>query len=246
MTQRVLLGMLTPSSNTVLEPVTSAMLAGLQEVSVHFSRFRVTEISDADRSLNQFEFEPILAAARLLADAHVQVIGWNGTSASWLGFERDKELCARITAETGIPATTSVLALNEALALSGAQTLGLVTPYIDAIQQPIIANYKSIGITCPAERHLDESVNFAFSEFGPEILTLMIREVAASKPDAITALCTNLRAAPLVEALEAETGIPIYDSIATVLWKSLSIAGVDPSRIRGWGKLFSLVPTSCA
>ena len=43
--KRILLGMLTPSSNTVLEPVTQAMLAGLPEVSVHFSRFRVTEIA---------------------------------------------------------------------------------------------------------------------------------------------------------------------------------------------------------
>ncbi|MDR3496087.1 MAG: Asp/Glu/hydantoin racemase, partial [Ancalomicrobiaceae bacterium] len=38
------IGMLTPSSNTVLEPVTSRILAGLADVSVHFSRFRVTAI----------------------------------------------------------------------------------------------------------------------------------------------------------------------------------------------------------
>src|SRR5476651_1416083 len=38
------LGMLTPSSNTVLEPVTAQIVAGLTDVTVHFSRFRVTEI----------------------------------------------------------------------------------------------------------------------------------------------------------------------------------------------------------
>jgi maleate cis-trans isomerase len=32
------LGMLTPSSNTVLEPVITRMAAGLPEVSLHFSR----------------------------------------------------------------------------------------------------------------------------------------------------------------------------------------------------------------
>ena len=51
----VRLGMLTPSSNTVLEPVTTAMLAGLPEVSVHFSRFRVTEIALSADSLAQFD-----------------------------------------------------------------------------------------------------------------------------------------------------------------------------------------------
>jgi len=43
--KRVILGMLTPSSNTVLEPVTTKMLEGLPDVTAHFGRFRVTEIS---------------------------------------------------------------------------------------------------------------------------------------------------------------------------------------------------------
>ena len=34
--KRVRIGMLTPSSNTALEPLTSAMLSGLPEVSAHF------------------------------------------------------------------------------------------------------------------------------------------------------------------------------------------------------------------
>lgn len=45
MSNRVLLGMLTPSFNTVLEPVTSAMLRDVPEATAHFGRFRVTEIS---------------------------------------------------------------------------------------------------------------------------------------------------------------------------------------------------------
>ena len=66
----------------------------------------------------------------------------------------------------------------------------------------------------------------------------MVREAANAKPDAITVFCTNLRGAPLVEELEAELGIPIYDTIATVVWRSLKLAGADPTRIRGWGRLF--------
>ena len=144
-TRRVLLGMLTPSSNTVLEPVTAAMLAGLPEVSAHFGRFRVTEISLRDGALGQFDLAPILDAARLLADARVDVIAWNGTSAGWLGFESDVRLCAAITQETGIPATSSVLALNAAMARSGARRWGLVTPYLHDVQARILANYAAAG-----------------------------------------------------------------------------------------------------
>lgn len=241
MTDRVLLGMLTPSSNTVLEPVTCAMVAGLPEVSAHFARFPVTEISLREQALAQFDDSPILEAARLLADARVQVIAWNGTSAGWLGFEADRTLCERITAETGIPATTSVLALNEVLERTQAKRFGLVTPYLHDVQEKIVANYAANGFDCAAERHLNDPGNFSFSEIGPEPIGRMVREVAAAGPRAIATFCTNLRAAPLVEALEGETGVPVYDTISVVVWKSLKLAGVDPRRVRGWGRLFQEV-----
>jgi maleate isomerase len=108
------------------------------------------------------------------------------------------------------------------------------------MQQRIAANYATLGIACDAERHLGIQHNFAFAEVAPATLTAMIRAVAAEKPNAIGIICTNLRAAPLVAALEAETGIPIYDTIATVVWKSLKLAGVDPANVTGWGSLFRL------
>jgi maleate isomerase len=236
----VRLGMLTPSSNTVLEPVTQAMLAGLPNVSVHFGRFRVTEIALTREALSQFDQAPILEAAALLSHAKVDVIAWNGTSSSWLGFEEDERLCDRITAATGIPATTSMLAMNEILGRIGARRLGLVTPYTGDVQAKIIANYATHGLTCPAERHCGIRDNFAFAEVPQPTLDAMLRAVAAEGVDAIGVVCTNLRAAPLVAALEAETGTPILDSIATAVWKSLALAGVDPRDVRGWGRLFDL------
>jgi maleate isomerase len=236
--KRILLGMLTPSSNTTLEPVTTAMIAGIPEASAHFGRFRVTEIALSAQALGQFDDREILRAAELLAHARVDVIGWNGTSAGWLGFDADERLCRRITEATGIPACTSVLALNEIFRATGVTRFGLVTPYLDDVQQAIVKNYAASGFECVAERHLAKQENFSFSEVTADELRRMVREVARDRPQAITILCTNLRGAPLVEALEAETGIPIYDSIATVVWKSLRLAGADPARIRGWGRLF--------
>ena len=240
--KRVLLGMLTPSSNTVLEPVTSALVAGLPEVSAHFSRFPVTEISLDDHALAQFDTTTLIAAARLLADARVQVIAWNGTSAGWLGFETDRALCREITGETGIAATSSVLALNEALRSTGIERLALVTPYIGDVQDKIVANYAELGIACVAERHLNERRNYAFSEFGEAEIADLIRAVAAEAPQAITTFCTNFRGAGLVEALERELGIPIYDTVSVTVWKSLKLAGVDQRRVEGWGRLFGEVP----
>jgi maleate isomerase len=240
MTSRILLGMLTPSSNTTLEPVTTAMIAGLPEASAHFGRFRVTEIALSDKALGQFDDSEILRAAELLAHAKVGTIGWNGTSSGWLGFDADERLCRRITEATGIPACTSVLALNEIFTLTGVKRFGLVTPYLDDVQAAIVRNYARSGFECVSERHLRLRDNFSFSEVSADEIQAMVRDAAKARPDAITIFCTNLRGAPLIEELEAETGIPIYDSIATVVWKALRLVGADTRRIKGWGRLFQM------
>ena len=239
--KRTLLGMLTPSSNTVLEPLTSAMVSGIPNVTAHFGRFRVTEISLKGAALGQFDEAPILEAARLLADARVDVICWNGTSSGWLGFGADEQLCESIRKATGIPACTSVLALTEILECTNARDFALVTPYLDEVQAAIVANYRKSGFNCVAERHLNQSVNFSFSEISAERIGAMVREVAQAKPKAISTFCTNMNAAAEVPKLEQELGIPVYDTVSIAVWKSLKVAGVDPRAVKGWGRLFQEV-----
>jgi len=240
MTRALRLGMLTPSSNTVLEPLTAAMLAALPGASAHFARFRVVAIDLGEGSRAQFDLSPVVAAAELLADAKVHAICWNGTSGSWLGLEQDRALCAEITARTGIPATTATLALMRAVAALGAKRIGLVTPYLAEVQQAIAARWAEAGLDCVAERHLEDPGNYSFADHSEATVARLVREVAAARPEAITILCTNLRGAPLVEALERETGIPIHDSAAAAVWASLRLAGADPGRVTGWGRLFRL------
>jgi maleate isomerase len=131
--------------------------------------------------------------------------------------------------------------MSEVLAKTNSRRIGLVTPYVNDIQQQIIANYACADIDCVAERHLDDHGNFSFANWSEEEITRLIREVAEKRPNAIVVLCTNFRAAPIVEQLEHELDIPIFDSIAVVVWKSLQMSGVRPDSIRGWGRLFESV-----
>ncbi len=239
MTKSVRFGMLTPSSNTVLEPVTAALLAQIPEASAHYGRFKVTEIALSPAALGQFSDAPILAAAELLAHAKVDVIAWNGTSASWLGLDRDRQLCARITAETGIRACTTVLAYDEIFQRTGARQIGLVTPYLDDVQVRICETFAANGYPCRAERHLGIADNHAFGLVPASDISQMCRSVAAETVDALAILCTNIRGAPLVTSLEAELGVPIYDSVAVTIWKCLEMTGIKPSRLAPWGRLFS-------
>ncbi|MFK7889824.1 MAG: aspartate/glutamate racemase family protein [Granulosicoccus sp.] len=232
-------GMLTPSSNTVLEPYTSAMFAPFgDEASVHFARFRVVEISMTEASQSQFALEPILDAAERLAEINPHLIAWNGTSASWLGLEKDRELCAAVTQRTGVPATSTMLAYDALLRHMKVTRLGLVTPYLGEIQNHIVANYAARGIEVVAEAHLEDKGNYSFATYPPEQVGALIEEVIDAQPEAIAVVCTNFRGAPVAEHIEQSYGIPVLDSVAVTAACCLRKTGLDPSRVTGWGSVF--------
>lgn len=233
-------GMLTPSSNTVLEPYTAAMFAPFADrASVHFARFRVVEISLAGHSTGQFGHGPILEAAERLAEAKVHLIAWNGTAAGWLGLDTDRALCAAITEATGIPATSTMLAFEDAFRLLAVRRLGLVTPYLTEVQRRIAATFADNGIEVVAERHLEDRGNFSFACHQPSHIAALVREVTfEAAPDAVAIVCTNFRGAPIAAAMEAETGIPVLDSVSVTAAATLVSVGLDPTHVTGWGCVF--------
>lgn len=235
-------GMLTPSSNTVLEPYTSAIFSSFGEVaSAHFGRFRVVEISMSEASQSQFTLEPILEAAERLAEANPHVIAWNGTSASWLGLDKDRALCAAITERTGVPATSTILAYDALFRGMGVTRLGLVTPYIEDIERRMIANYAAQGIEVVSTARLGDKGNYSFATYPPEQVGAMVEEAAGVRPDAIAIVCTNFRGAPVAERIEQATGIPVLDSVSVTAAHCLKTVGLDPARVTGWGSVFRRV-----
>lgn len=228
--------MLTPSSNTCLEPVTCAIVREIPDLSVHFARFAVKRISLAPEALVQFNIEPVLAAARLLADARVHVIVWNGTSGAWLGLDADRTLCRRIQEDTGIPATTSTLAQVEAFRRYQVTRYALAVPYTAPVTEKIIRTYADEGFECVRAEHLGISENFAFNEVPPTQIETLVESVAVPEAEAISVVCTNFPAAPLVQRLEDRTGLPIFDSTILGVWKGLDLLGVRQP-VQGWGRL---------
>jgi len=223
--------MIVPSSNTVLEPEMCRIAGGLSDVSLHFSRVRVTEITLDDSASHQFDSEPMSEAALLLGDAGVDVVAWAGTSGSWLGIGHDQDLARTLGLVAGAPATTSTLALIEACRLVGSSRVALVTPYVDGVVARIMAVYGSEGIEVVGERHLGITDNSAFAQVGEADLRAMAIECAGSGSDdggaseAVVVACTNLRAARLAREVEGVLGIPFVDSVAATLWHALVLAG---------------------
>ncbi len=206
-------GIVVPSSNTVVEDYCHDQLAGEGPLRVHFARISVTQISPDAPSLSQFEETRMLAAFDLLAEAHPDRLVWGGTAAGWLGFDLDRHLCDRIEERTGIPATSSLLATNARLKELGVRRIGLVTPYEQEIETRIIGNYKAAGIDVVANERLDITVNTDYAAVSPAEIFEMSKNVAQTGAEAIVILCTNLAGAAIVNAASEATGLPILDSV---------------------------------
>jgi len=231
------IGMITPSSNTMVEPLTGAMTAHLlDDLSVHYARIPVTRIALDRDSLDQFERDAMLSAARLLADAKVDVICWNGTSGAWKGIAADEAICAAIAEETGIPATTGTLAQIEAFRAHGVSRYALAVPYLAEVRDAIVEVYGAAGYQCVNSASLGISTNFTFAEIGLDPLRDLIRRADHPAAEAIVVVCTNLAAARLVEELERELDKPIHDSLIVSLWQPLRMLDWDRP-IPAWGRL---------
>jgi maleate isomerase len=235
---RHFIGTITPSGNTVVERITLGIVRELPDVSVHFSRTPV--FGSSDPSPSAYAREGFLAAARLLAHATPQVLVWNGSKGAGIGFEHDRQLADAITAETGIRTTTSILGLAELLDARGIRRLGIVTPYATESQAKTLDCLAREGFECVAEAHAGLSDNLSYASVPTERIAAMAREVARSRPQAIVCLCTNFPAAVLAAPLEAELGLPVYDSTALGIWHALRLCGVNTRPAAPWwGSLFS-------
>ncbi|PZW42316.1 maleate isomerase [Humitalea rosea] len=233
-----LIGTITPSGNTVVERTTQAMLRDLPEAAALFARIPVH--GERDPFPDSYNLDAMLVAAALLAHARPDAIIWNGSKGGSIGLEHDRDLVARITQATGIPADTSGLALLRALERAGVRAIGLLTPYAEGPQHRLVERLGRDGVAVVAERHLGMTDNLSYASVGYETILSQAQALAAGRPDVLLAWCTNYPAAPLAAEVEAETGIPLWDATALGLLGGLGLAGVT-ARPVGWGSLAGVI-----
>lgn len=235
---RHFVGTITPSGNTVVERITLGVLRELPQVSAHFSRTPV--FGTRDPSPDVYASEGQLAAAQLLAHARPDVLVWNGSKGGTIGFAHDRALAAAIEAQTGIRATTSMLGFDQLLKARGLQRIALVTPYADAGHTKTVGCLVGEGYEVVADAHAGLADNLSYASLPLDDIAAMARAVATARPQAIVCLCTNMPSAVLAAPLEAELGLPVYDSTALGIWHALALLGADTrAAAPAWGSLFN-------
>ncbi len=232
------IGMIVPSSNTVVEPICSRIFAGMEDVvTVHYSRLPVVRVSMEKDSDKQFEIQTMLQAANQLAQAKVDAIIWNGTAGSWLGIDRDQKMCQEIEKETGIPMGTASLGMVQSYRDFGISRIHLVTPYIQEMNDAIIREYKKLGFAPADVTGLGITENTEIGSVTQEQLEQLCCDTHGTAGEGIAVVCTNLAAAWRAEEIERRTGAVVFDSVIAAVREGLRLAGLENLTFHGWGRL---------
>lgn len=180
-------------------------------------------------------------AAKELSNSVVDVIGYCCTSGSFVGGAGDNEkIIKTIEDEVGIPATTTTTAFLNALKLLNIDSLVLVTPYIDEINQIEKKFIESNNIKVNGIGSLNkvDSIDYTNTTAGELYRLAKKTYLKAPSSKGIFISCMSMRAMDAIEALETDLEVPVVTSDQATLWNLLRFAGVK-EKIDGYGRLLS-------
>jgi maleate isomerase len=212
MTQpRARIGLIIPSVNTYSEPQFNHYApAGL---GIHVARARVA--GEWKRPLPEMK-EDIAGAARLLSDAHPDVIVFHCTDTSMTqGPQGEGKILDIVKDATGIEAMATSRLVLDALQALGMKKVVLLTPYKS--NKAVIDYLTAAGITVVADVALQlEAANFG--SVTPQDWARLAKENDRPNADGIFLSCTNTRQIEAIADIEKTLGKPVVNSNQAVLW----------------------------
>jgi len=230
------LGLLVPSSNTIMEHEFNIMRP--KEATVHVARMRLKTVTISELMGMETEIE---AAALRLADAKVDVIGFGCTSGSlFRGLGHDQEVVRRIEKTTDTPAVATAGAVVNALKTLKVSRISVATPYTGEINSLEKRFLEENGFVIQRIKGLGIKDNLEIGEQTARTVYNLVKEADTSWNDCVFVSCTNLKTIGVINRLEEELEKPIISSNIATFWAMLrKIKYVAP--IMGWGRLLTML-----
>jgi len=216
------IGLMVPSSNTMMEAdFTRGLPAGW---TLHTARMYLEDTTAAAESRMLDEFA--LPAARDLGTARPHVVVFGCTSAGALrGGDYDRELCRRIGEVTGAPAVSTIQAVTTAVQRARARRVGVVTPYVDELNDRIRASIEADGVEVVKIAGLGMTENYEIARVpAGRIVEFAAEQLGGLDIDLVFASCTNFGAVAAIPELSARLGRPVVTSNQAVLAAALEQA----------------------
>lgn len=233
------IGVLVPFTNVNLEADMAMMRP--HGVSMHFTRlggYDIDEVPDAGQMAALAKAD-IDAEIRLLAGCRPDVMLYGCTSATLaLGAAFDRQLSARIRRKSRATCITAAASLVHALNTLGASRIAFASPYVAALNEDAIDFLGSHNLeTVSRFDYPTDLGNYGQGELLPEQILEFALQADSPAAEAIVLSCTDLRAAEIIAALEAQAGKPVVTSNQAMLFAALQTLQTN-STVSGFGRLF--------
>lgn len=237
---RAVLGVIGPSTNTVVQPDMERMRpAG---VTNHYRGIFVTDpvaLSNEDflagtRAISDNTMAAVREAMTAKPDYLVlgmSAITFYGGVAGGAQFKRQVEELAGVGASTGSEST--VAALN---AYGGIRRVSFVSPYYPVANAEVRRYLEESGFEVVRDVPLECRCWTDIAKVGPERLSEVIAHLDGPDVDAIVQVGTNLSMVQLAADTERELGKPVIAINTATYWHALRSLGID-DRIGGLGRL---------
>jgi arylmalonate decarboxylase len=230
------IGLVTPSTNTTLEPEFARMAP--DGVSVHASR--VYQAGRQEPSSYRRMADDIETAARLLATAEVDVIAFGCTSCTY--FVSPDEVRDTMAREAGCPTVLTADAVVDALRELGVRRVSLLGPRTEFVTLREVEFLESQGFEVVAHACLglgeNEEERRGIGRVPPETVYRLAREGDRAEAEALFVSCTQLPVVGMIGELEELFGKPVVSSNQATLWRCLRTIGVADRR-PGFGSLLA-------
>jgi maleate isomerase len=205
-------GVVVPSSNTVVEPELTALLP--PALTMHVARVGIG--GDLVSALDSM-VDGLLPEVRKLAHIEPSAVAFACTSASFYGGdESDVALCERISEVAGAPATTATTAGVWALRELGAERIVFCSPYGEDVHRRGVERFEAAGFDVVAGEHLGLSTNAEICTLPAEAVLALVRRSSVPDADAVFVSCTGLPTAAVLAPLSDELGCPVLSSNAAL------------------------------
>jgi maleate isomerase len=226
---RARIGMIIPSTNAVAEPQVQMMSP--DGVVFHCTRlgFAGTSEENVTRFIAQAG-----DAAKLLADAGVEMVVLNCTAASMFRPGIDGEAIRIMTDASGKKSTTVSRGVVEAFRALGARRVVLTSPYHTNARETAFLQHHQVSVLNEVGLKLAPQ---EFPKVEPGDWYRQVRSQAEPDADAYFLSCTAVRTAEVIETLERDLDRPVVTSNQAMVWHCLKELGVR-AEVKGYGRLF--------
>jgi maleate isomerase len=154
------------------------------------------------------------------------------------GVAGDRTFCQTMTHRWGIPVTSTMLAVTEALQHLDLRRVVVTSSYPDSHHEAERIYLAHAGIEAIAMHGMGLETGQAFATVTPEAIVQFSLDAWDDTADGLFISCMNFNALPVVQVLEERLGKPVVTSHAATLWRVLALAGID-TPIVGYGRLLA-------